>query len=150
MKGRFRSILSPPGRDSSWARRPEFTSLPRPAETPGGDGDIAARICRFHLGGLCALAWEKRMGYSPPMILQEPLSPGALGRRPCVRLPRSLGSGPRSPEFSIPSSLRAKSAHQVDDEAYQQDQANPTAADDGPSEVKAAAAEQEKKHDYEE
>jgi hypothetical protein len=42
-------------------------------------------------------------------------------------------------------SLRTKSARQIDDQADQQNQANPTAADHGPSKVKTAAAEQNEK-----
>jgi len=40
---------------------------------------------------------------------------------------------------------RIKSAHQKDDKADQQNQANPSSADEGPSNVKTAAAEQNKK-----
>jgi len=40
-----------------------------------------------------------------------------------------------------PLGFRPKSAHQKDDKAYQQNQAEPAAADDGTSEVKTAAAE---------
>ena len=40
---------------------------------------------------------------------------------------------------------RTKSAHQKDDKADQQNQANPSSADEGPSNVKTAAAEQNKK-----
>ena len=43
----------------------------------------------------------------------------------------------------------AKSAQEIDDKAYRQDQANPTAADDGTAKVKPAAAEQEKQYNYE-
>jgi hypothetical protein len=37
--------------------------------------------------------------------------------------------------------FRAESAHEIDDQAYQQNQANPAAANGGTSEVKSAAAE---------
>jgi hypothetical protein len=40
-------------------------------------------------------------------------------------------------------------AHEVDDEAYQQNQAKPAAADDGTAKVKSAAAEQEKQNNHE-
>ena len=40
----------------------------------------------------------------------------------------------------------AESAREIDDEAYQQDQANSAAADDGTAKVKPAAAEQKKKN----
>ena len=42
--------------------------------------------------------------------------------------------------------FRAESAREIDDQAYQQKQANPSAADDGTSKVKPAAAEQKKKN----
>jgi hypothetical protein len=42
-------------------------------------------------------------------------------------------------------SFRSKSAHQKDDKANQQNQANPASTDEGPSKVKTAAAEQNKK-----
>lgn len=41
---------------------------------------------------------------------------------------------------------RAESAHEIDDKAYHQNQANPAAADDRTSKVKPAAAEQKKKN----
>src|ERR1022692_4456849 len=44
----------------------------------------------------------------------------------------------------------AESAHEIDDKAYQQNQANPAAADGGTSKVKAATAEQEKQNKYQE
>ncbi len=40
--------------------------------------------------------------------------------------------------------FRAESAHEIDDQAYRQNQAKPAAADDGTAKVKPAAAEQEK------
>jgi hypothetical protein len=43
----------------------------------------------------------------------------------------------------------AKSAHEIDDEADQQNQAKPAAADDGTAKVKSAAAEQEKQDNHE-
>jgi hypothetical protein len=43
----------------------------------------------------------------------------------------------------------AKSAHEIDDEADQQNQAKPAAADNGTSKVKSAAAEQEKQDNHE-
>jgi hypothetical protein len=45
---------------------------------------------------------------------------------------------------AIRSASRAKSTHQIDDDAYHQNQANPAAADDRASKVKTAAAEQKK------
>ena len=45
--------------------------------------------------------------------------------------------------------FRAESAHEIDDKAYRQKQANPAAADDGTSKVKPAAAEQEKQNNQE-
>jgi hypothetical protein len=51
------------------------------------------------------------------------------------------------------SSLRvsvAESAHQKDDQAYQQNQANPAAADGGTAKVKTAAAEQKQQHEKQE
>jgi hypothetical protein len=44
--------------------------------------------------------------------------------------------------------FRAESTHEKDDQAYQQNQAKPAAADDGAAKVKPAAAEQEKKNKY--
>jgi hypothetical protein len=44
--------------------------------------------------------------------------------------------------------FRAESAHEIDDKAYHQNQANPAAADDRTSKVKPAAAEQQKKNQY--
>jgi hypothetical protein len=43
----------------------------------------------------------------------------------------------------------AESSHYKDDQAYQQHQAKPAAADDGTAKVKPAAAEQEKKNNHE-
>jgi hypothetical protein len=40
----------------------------------------------------------------------------------------------------------AESAHGIDDKAYHQNQPKPSAADDGTSKVKPAAAEQKKKN----
>ena len=47
----------------------------------------------------------------------------------------------------ILSAFRAESTRQVGDKAYQQNEANPTAADDRTSEVKPATTEQEQKND---
>jgi hypothetical protein len=44
---------------------------------------------------------------------------------------------------------RAESAHEIDDQAYQQNQAKPAAANDGTAKVKPAAAKQEKKNNHE-
>jgi hypothetical protein len=44
---------------------------------------------------------------------------------------------------------RAKSAHEIDDKAYHQDQAEPAATDDRTSKVKPATTEQQKKNEYE-
>ena len=44
---------------------------------------------------------------------------------------------------------RAESAHEIDDQAYQQNQAKPAAADDRTAKVKPAAAEQEKQNHQE-
>jgi hypothetical protein len=41
---------------------------------------------------------------------------------------------------------RAEAAHEIDDKAYHQNQANPAATDDRTSKIKPAAAEQEKKN----
>ena len=41
---------------------------------------------------------------------------------------------------------RAESAHEIDDQADHQNQANPAAADDGPPKVKPTAAEQQEKN----
>jgi hypothetical protein len=46
--------------------------------------------------------------------------------------------------------FRAKSAHEIDDKAYHQNQAKPAAADGRTSEVKPATTEQEQKNDYNE
>jgi DNA-binding transcriptional regulator of glucitol operon len=43
----------------------------------------------------------------------------------------------------------AESAHEIDDKAYQQNQADPAAANDGTTKVKPAAAEQEKQNHHE-
>jgi hypothetical protein len=51
--------------------------------------------------------------------------------------------------FSILWAFRAESAHEIDDKAYRQNQANPAAADDGTAKVKPAAAEQEKQNNQE-
>jgi hypothetical protein len=49
----------------------------------------------------------------------------------------------------VPLTFRgAESAHEKDDKAYQQNQTKSTAADDGTTKVKPAAAEQEKKNNY--
>jgi hypothetical protein len=47
---------------------------------------------------------------------------------------------------SLSASRTAESARQKDDKAYQQNQAEPTAADDGATKVKSATAEQEKQN----
>ena len=43
----------------------------------------------------------------------------------------------------------AKSAHAIDDEADQKNQAKPAAADDRSAQIKSAATEQEKQHNHE-
>jgi hypothetical protein len=48
-----------------------------------------------------------------------------------------------------PSGFRAPSAHQIDDKADQQNQAEPSSANGRPADVKAAAAKQEKKNNDE-
>jgi hypothetical protein len=50
---------------------------------------------------------------------------------------------PRYGRGLIPS---PKAAHQIDDEAYQEQQANRAAADGRSAEIKTAAAEKEKQH----
>jgi hypothetical protein len=52
--------------------------------------------------------------------------------------------------FTIQSAFRPKSAHQKNDEAYQQNQTDTASTDSGTSEVKTAATEQEEKDDYKE
>jgi len=49
---------------------------------------------------------------------------------------------PPYPHHALRSAFCAESAHQKDDKAYQQYQANPAAADRGTPEIEAAAAEQ--------
>src|SRR5579859_8303637 len=44
----------------------------------------------------------------------------------------------------------AKSPHQKDDKANEENKADPASSDSGPAKIKAAATEQEKKHDHEE
>jgi hypothetical protein len=59
------------------------------------------------------------------------------------------GAPDLSPSAPDPSSVPgAKSAHEEDDEAHQQYEAHPASANDGTSEIEAAAAEQEKKHNH--
>ena len=48
------------------------------------------------------------------------------------------------------SSLGAKSTHQINDQADQQDQSQPTTADRRTANIKTAAAEQEEKYDNKE
>jgi hypothetical protein len=48
------------------------------------------------------------------------------------------------------SGSRSKPAHQIDDEADQQNQAKTSSTDGGPADVKTAAAEQEKEDNHEE
>jgi hypothetical protein len=48
----------------------------------------------------------------------------------------------------LSASRAAESACDIDDKTYQQNQANPAAADDGTTEVKPAATEQEKQNNY--
>jgi len=43
---------------------------------------------------------------------------------------------------------RAESTHEIDDQGYHQNEANPAATDDRTSKVKPAAAEQQEKNDY--
>jgi hypothetical protein len=45
--------------------------------------------------------------------------------------------------------FRTEPAHEIDDEAYEQNQAKPAAANDGTAKVKPAAAEQEKQNNHE-
>ena len=75
---------------------------------------------------------------------------GHCGREPrpqsgtCARAVRVRRSEPsRWPPWSA---LRAKPAHQIDDKADQQNQADTAAAERWPSVVKTAAAEQEEQH----
>ena len=50
--------------------------------------------------------------------------------------------------MAVASGFRAESAHKIDDNTYQQDQAKSSSADGRPAKIKTAAAEQEKKDDY--
>jgi hypothetical protein len=54
----------------------------------------------------------------------------------------------KSPCRAILLAFRAESAREIDDKAYQQNQANPAAADSRTSKIKPAAAEQKKKNKY--
>ncbi len=45
--------------------------------------------------------------------------------------------------------FRAQAAQAIDDKAYYQNQANPSAADGRPAKIKPSAAEHEKKNKYE-
>ena len=54
-----------------------------------------------------------------------------------------------NPARAILRVSRAESAHEIDGEANQQDQAKPAAADDGAAKVKPAAAKQEKQNHQE-
>jgi hypothetical protein len=51
-----------------------------------------------------------------------------------------------SPWIITRSGFPAKSAHKIDDQAYQQNQAKPASTNGRPANVKSAAAEQEKKN----
>jgi hypothetical protein len=53
------------------------------------------------------------------------------------------------PRRAILRTFRAESAQEIDDKAYQQNQAKPAAADDGTAKVKPAAAEQQEKNHHE-
>jgi hypothetical protein len=66
--------------------------------------------------------------------------------RSCLAESRNAEEGGRR---AILWAFRAESAHEIDDKAYRQKQANPAAADDGTAKVKPAAAEQEKKNKHE-
>jgi hypothetical protein len=56
----------------------------------------------------------------------------------------------RRPFFDDRLAFRAaKSAHAIDDQADQENQAKPAAANDGSTKVKSAAAEQEKQDNHE-
>ena len=81
---------------------------------------------------------------------QTPLGEGECGRANLgrsVTTPQPLrGQPPQGLAGDIPLAFRAESAHQIDDKAYGQNQANPAAAEDRTSKVKPAAAEQQKKN----
>jgi hypothetical protein len=72
------------------------------------------------------------------------------GERIWAHPPLSLGSIRRN---GLPADLltfrAAKSAHEIDDEADQQNQAKPATADDGTTKVKSTAAEQEQQDNNE-
>jgi hypothetical protein len=51
------------------------------------------------------------------------------------------------PRYRLAS--RTKSAHQIDDKTYQQNQTKPSPSDHGATEVKTASAKQKKKNKYE-
>jgi len=57
-----------------------------------------------------------------------------------------------APAFTLKNAIRivslAESAHQIDDDAYQQDQAQPSSANGGSAEVKTSPPENEKKNNY--
>jgi hypothetical protein len=79
---------------------------------------------------------------------------GGMGSSLATRYDRIRRAGQAIPgsRGAQPALLVAptKSAHQIDDKADQQNQANPSSADDGPSKVKTAAAEQDEKDHYKE
>ena len=52
----------------------------------------------------------------------------------------------RASPMAVTSGFRAESAHKIDDNTYQQDQAKSSSADGRPAKIKTAAAEQEKKN----
>jgi len=71
----------------------------------------------------------------------------ACGNNPACRAEsRNAGEGGRRASLWA---FRAESAHEINDQADRQNQAETAAADDGTTKVKSAAAEQEKKNEYE-
>jgi len=46
----------------------------------------------------------------------------------------------------VPLPFRPESAHEINDQGYHEQQANPATADDGTAKIKSAAAEQEQKN----
>jgi hypothetical protein len=70
-----------------------------------------------------------------PVVVSRNLTANARCRVRCVAAGRRRASL---------WAFRAKSAQEIGNQAYRQDQANPAAADDGTAKVKPAAAEQEK------
>jgi len=99
---------------------------------------------------LSSMGWTPHMkGSLPGMFYSPDVPPRAALPRRIPLCGRRRTTRRNHPARAILRVSRTESAHEIDDEANQQDQAKPAAADDGPAKVKPAAAKQEEQNNHE-